>query len=123
MRHARPAPAAPPVPILVLAIGLALAPAAASRGEDLTQRARALPGAEDARIAREAVRRGDILPLEQILDMVAEEADGQVVEIELELEDDVWEYEVELLTPDGRLIEVTLDAGSGAVIGTEADED
>lgn len=78
----------------------------------------------DYQFARDAVARGDFLPLETILGIVARDYPGQVVEIELEMDDGVWEYEVEIVTPDGRLIEVDLAASDGSILEVEdADDD
>ena len=76
----------------------------------------------DHEFARAAVARGEFLQLEAILDIVAARHPGQVVEIELELDDGVWEYELEIVTPDGRVIEVDLAATDGRVLAVE-DED
>ncbi|MFV0303194.1 MAG: PepSY domain-containing protein [Paracoccus sp. (in: a-proteobacteria)] len=76
----------------------------------------------DHDFARAAVARGEFLPLEAILDIVGKAHPGQVVEIELELDDGIWEYEIEIVTPGGRLIEVDLAATDGRILEVE-DED
>ncbi|WP_411836992.1 PepSY domain-containing protein [Paracoccus sp. ME4] len=81
------------------------------------------PDASDYETARMAVGRGDMLPLETILAGVEARHPGQVVEVELEEEAGLWLYEVEILTPDGRLIEIELDAGTGDILGYGEDED
>lgn len=81
------------------------------------------PDASDYETARIAVGRGDMLPLETILAGVEARHPGQVVEVELEEERGVWLYEVEILTPDGRLIEIELDAETGDILGFGEDED
>lgn len=48
---------------------------------------------------------------------------GEVVEVELEDEEGVVAYEVEIATADGSVIEVLVDANSGEVIGQEVDDD
>ncbi len=48
---------------------------------------------------------------------------GRIVEVELEDEDGLWLYEIEVLTPEGRLIEIELDARTGAILGYEEDDD
>lgn len=76
----------------------------------------------DAGFARGAVLRGEILPLGQILDVLRAEFDGQIVEIQLELEEGILTYEFDILSPEGRLFEVEIDAASGKILEVE-DED
>ncbi|MDP5305756.1 PepSY domain-containing protein [Paracoccus spongiarum] len=77
----------------------------------------------DAQIARDAVARGAFLPMERILTIVSRDHPGELVEIELEQEDGVWEYEVEIVTPQGRLIEVRLQAATGRILRVEDKDD
>lgn len=77
----------------------------------------------DADIAREAVRRGEFLSLERILAIIARDHPGQILEIELEREDGFWEYEVDIVTPEGRVIEITLDPASGRIVDYGDDDD
>lgn len=83
----------------------------------------AQPIAPDYETARLAVDRGDMLPLEQILARIEARHPGRIVEVELEDEDGLWLYEIEVLTPEGRLIEIELDARTGAILGYEEDDD
>ncbi|MEQ3642644.1 MAG: PepSY domain-containing protein [Paracoccus sp. (in: a-proteobacteria)] len=83
----------------------------------------AQPIAPDYETARQAVDRGDMLPLEQILARIQARHPGRIVEVELEDEDGLWLYEIEVLTPEGRLIEIELDARTGAILGYEEDDD
>ena len=66
-----------------------------------------------ARRAREA---GQVLPLPVILDRVAQDFPGQVLEVELEDEDDRWIYEIKLVQPDGRLIKLEVDATDARIL-------
>ena len=75
----------------------------------------------DFEIAEEAVRRGEILPLATIMEHVAAVQPGRVIEVELEMEDGIRVYEVELITPDGRLLEVDLDARTVAILSLDED--
>ncbi|SNX71579.1 peptidase YpeB-like protein [Cereibacter ovatus] len=75
----------------------------------------------DFEIAEDAVKRGEILSLATILDRVAAVQPGRVIEVELELEDGIRVYEVELISPDGRLLEVDLDARTGEVLSLDED--
>ncbi|MCC6847006.1 MAG: PepSY domain-containing protein [Deltaproteobacteria bacterium] len=69
--------------------------------------------------ARQAREKGEILSLARILDAANAEFSGEVVEVELEREKGRWEYEVELLTAGGAVIELTYDAATGRLLGTE----
>lgn len=71
--------------------------------------------------AREAVERGAIRPLEEILAKLRDRYPGEIVKIKLEREHGLWVYEFRLLDPRGRLREITVDAATGAV--TEAGDD
>ncbi len=48
---------------------------------------------------------------------------GRVSEVELEEEDGMTIYEIELVTPDGRLIEVEIDAASGRILALDQDDE
>lgn len=72
--------------------------------------------------AREALKRGEILPLSRILAVVAGAVPGDVIDVELERKDDGrWEYEVKVLTSTGRVREVKLNARTGVVREIEDD--
>ena len=77
------------------------------------------PGSREHDWARSAVRTGEILPLSRILNRLEREFVGQVVEIELEREEDVIVYEIELLSPNGHVIELYYDARTGVLVGVE----
>jgi uncharacterized membrane protein YkoI len=83
--------------------------------------ARADESRRDQDEAREAVERGAIRPLEEILAKLRDRFPGEIVKIKLEREHGVWVYEFRLLDPRGRLREITVDAATGAV--TEAGDD
>lgn len=80
-------------------------------------------GQDSGDAARAAVERGEILPLARILAEVQRVHPGQLVETELEIEDGMHIYEIEILTPDGRLIEVEVDAATGAILAVDDEED
>jgi uncharacterized membrane protein YkoI len=46
-----------------------------------------------------------------------------VIELELERDDGRWIYELELVTPEGRLYEMEIDAATGTVLDVEREED
>ena len=97
---------------LLLSVFLALLPTAMPAQEPLS----------DADLARDAVARGDILRLSEILPGIEAEFGGQVLDLELEVEDGLYIYEFEILTGEARLIEVEVNAATGEVLEVE-DED
>ncbi len=75
----------------------------------------------DHELAREAVKRGEILPLKQILERVRAEFDGEMLAVELEEErHDPFEgqlvYEVKVLAQDGAVTELYYDARTGELL-------
>ena len=73
-------------------------------------------GKDDHERARQAVQSGQILPLPQVLERLAREHPGQVLEVELETDDGRWVYEIKLLQPGGRLTKLKLDAQTAQVL-------
>lgn len=71
--------------------------------------------------ARAALERGEVRPLDEILAAAAAEVPGEVVELELEREHGRWVYELKVIAPDGRVLEVMVDAASARVLGWERD--
>lgn len=71
--------------------------------------------------ARELLRRGEILPLDQILDIAQNRVAGELIEIELERGDEGWEYEVKVLTRTGLVRKIILNARTGAVVKIKDD--
>ena len=57
--------------------------------------------------------RGRILPLEQLLQSLAQQLPGRAVGVELEEDDGRMVYELKWLLPDGRRLEIEVDAGDG----------
>ena len=93
---------------LPLALLLAATPAAS---RDLDQ-------AEALRLRHE----GLILPLESLLRQAMERHPGaRLLEAELEEEDGIFVYEIELLTADGVARELELDARDGRLLKDEED--
>lgn len=70
---------------------------------------------------REALRRGEVLPLVKILAIASKEVPGDVIEVELEQERDALVYEIKILTGTGRVREVEIDARTGTVLKIEDD--
>lgn len=68
-------------------------------------------------------QQGVILPLEQLLQSALGRYPGaKLLEAELEEKHDRYEYEVELLTPEGVVREIKLDATNGALLKDEEDD-
>jgi uncharacterized membrane protein YkoI len=78
-------------------------------------------GLDDYQRAREALERGEVLPLGSILALVEREIDARVIELEFEQEAGQYVYEFELITPDGRLLEARADAVTGRILSVEED--
>jgi uncharacterized membrane protein YkoI len=84
-----------------------------------TSSARDLDQDEALRLRRE----GLILPLEQLLQVALQRYPGaELLEAELEEEDGVLVYEVELLTAQGIVRELELHAGNAQVLKDEVDD-
>lgn len=73
--------------------------------------------------AREALARGEILPLSRILLAVEQEAGGRVIEVELDREDGRYIYEVETVSPDGRMVEFSIDAATGTILDRDYEDE
>jgi hypothetical protein len=74
---------------------------------------------DEWRELHEQVKSGELLPLSQIIETLRRDYKGEVIEVELEDEDGVRLYEIELLGPDGQVVEFLLDAATGEIIGIE----
>jgi uncharacterized membrane protein YkoI len=99
---------------LVFALGFALlfssADGAAARSRDRDR---------DQDVAREALKRGEVLPIARILELVAQHQRGDVIEVQLDERRGRLEYEIRILTPEGRVRELVLDARTGAFVRFE----
>lgn len=73
--------------------------------------------------ARRAVERGELKPLSEILARIEKEFDGRVLDVELERHrNDRLVYEIELLTPDGRVLEIKYDGRTGERISVRGQD-
>lgn len=72
--------------------------------------------------ARAAVAAGQRLPLSAILRQVETRFGGRVLEIELDDDDGRAIYEIELLDDNGRVLELEIDAVTGAILDQEYDD-
>lgn len=74
---------------------------------------------DDHDVARRAVLRGEILPIVKILPMVPKYVQGDVIEVNLDRRRDRLCYEIRVLTPNGKVRELVLDARTGEFIEIE----
>ena len=77
---------------------------------------------DDHERALEALERGEILPLTTILERVASAYPGQVLETEFDREWFRYYYELTVLTNDGYLLEIEIDAENGEIIEVERED-
>lgn len=59
----------------------------------------------------------------QAIEIALAEVPGDVQELELERDDGIQIYEIEILTADGQEMEVEIDASNGTILEVEADND
>jgi uncharacterized membrane protein YkoI len=97
--------------VLCLAIALALPSSFADDRKEQRE--------QDA--IREALQRGEVLPLVRILALAQQAVPGDVIEVELERKHGALVYEIKVLTASGRVREVKLDARTGKVLEIEDD--
>jgi uncharacterized membrane protein YkoI len=71
------------------------------------------PHDQDA--ARQAVERGEMRPLADILDEVRGKLPGEIVGVEIESNNGRWFYEFRVLSEKGRQFEVYVDAQSAEI--------
>lgn len=76
--------------------------------------------------ARHALERGEVRPLVEILERVTTQMPGEIVEVELERwharGERRWAYELVIISPDGRLREIYVDAATAEILGEEYEE-
>jgi uncharacterized membrane protein YkoI len=70
---------------------------------------------------RSALQRGEALPLTRILAIAQQAVPGDVIEVELETKHDALIYEIKVLTGNGRVREVKIDARTGSILKIEDD--
>jgi uncharacterized membrane protein YkoI len=70
---------------------------------------------------REALQRGEALPLVRILALAQQAVPGDVIEVELERKHAALVYEIKVLTQTGRVREIKIDARTGSILKIEDD--
>lgn len=71
---------------------------------------------------RELRKSGKILPLEAIIDKAKRFKTGKVIETELEKDDGVYVYEIEVLDDRGWVWEMEFEASTGELLELEMDD-
>jgi len=71
--------------------------------------------------ARRAVDRGEALPIADLLERLKTRVPGEVVGVEFDREHGKWIYEFKIIDSRGHLLEVYVDALTGAVLTMEKD--
>lgn len=71
--------------------------------------------------ARRAVDEGEALPIAELLEQLKTEIPGEVVGVAFEREHGRWVYEFKIIDSEGHLLEVYVDAQSGAILSMEED--
>lgn len=74
---------------------------------------------DDWRDLHRQVERGEIRPLGEILDTLSHHWFGDVIDVELERDGGKVIYEIELLGPQGQVVEFEIDARTGEVLEIE----
>tara|TARA_R110000824_G_scaffold222202_1_gene409608 strand:- start:27826 stop:28194 length:369 start_codon:yes stop_codon:yes gene_type:complete len=65
------------------------------------------------------VGRGEVVPLDTILDWLETHYIGEVLEVEVEREGGYVEYEIKLLGPQGQVVEFEFDGHNGQLMSIE----
>lgn len=74
---------------------------------------------DDWRSLHRQVEAGRIKPLSEILDALAKDWRGDVIDVDIEDDDDEIIYEIELLGPQGQVVEFEIDARTGEILEIE----
>lgn len=71
----------------------------------------------DQDLARTAMARGDVVPLDRVLKKATDFVPGDVLEVKLKSRPDLaWVYEIRMLSGDGRIRLVVVDAARNTVL-------
>lgn len=79
--------------------------------------------AKDLDRLRDAVKRGDVLPLSVLQEKLRARYPGDIIRVELDEDDDRFIYEFKVLQANGRLYEIEMDAKDGAILDVDDDDD
>ena len=81
----------------------------------------ALADDDDQERARHALESGQALPLSRLLESVSGRVGGEIVGVEIEREHGRYYYELKIVSPDGRLRELLVDALTAEIVSHEED--
>ncbi|SFB46570.1 Peptidase propeptide and YPEB domain-containing protein [Rhizobium sp. NFR07] len=98
------------IPLALLSAILAAAPQAHADDDHLDR-------------LRDAVSRGEVMPLSKLQDEVRRAFPGEIIKVELDEDDDRFIYEFKVLKANGRLVEIEMDAKDGRVLDVDTDDD
>lgn len=73
-------------------------------------------------VAKLLLSEGRIKPLSEILSTVQATLPGEMLDVQLELDDGIYVYELKLLRADGKVQEIEADAASGKILKIEDDD-
>jgi uncharacterized membrane protein YkoI len=73
----------------------------------------------DEDMALRALEAGEIIALDQVLATLGSTVPGEISEIELERENGNWIYEFKVISPEGHMLKVRVDAKTGKLIKPE----
>ena len=77
-------------------------------------------GDRDQERALKALRAGEVLPLRTMLDEVESRFSGDILEVELDDDEEdgrrIWTYKIKLISPDGNVIKLRLDAKTKEIL-------
>lgn len=79
----------------------------------------AVPADDDWRQLHDEVRQGRLVSLPSVLDWLQARYVGQVLEVELERDDGATRYDIEMIGPQGQLVEFEFDAASGELLDVD----
>lgn len=75
------------------------------------------PAPRGSGAARDAVQRGEILPLEQVMARVQGRFPGRLLDVRLNRSNGRWTYYLKMLTHEGRVLNVAVDARTARILG------
>lgn len=99
-----------PLNSLVLVSALLLAARPSHAGGDLDR-------------LRDAVKRGEVMPLSALQEEVRRTFPGEIIRVELDEHHGRFKYEFKVLKDNGRLVEIEMDASDGRVLDIDEDDD
>ena len=76
---------------------------------------------DDQERARRALEAGEAMPLSLVLEAVTSRIGGEVVGVEIDHEHGRYVYEIKIITPNGRLREIYVDALTADILKNEDD--